>query len=46
MPTRPFPPPWSVDELDACFVVKDGGGQSDDERGLPPPRSGVSRSLP
>ena len=24
---RRFPPPWSVDELDACFVVKDSGGQ-------------------
>lgn len=20
---RRFPPPWSVEELDACFVVKD-----------------------
>jgi hypothetical protein len=24
---RRFPPPWSVDELDACFVVTDGAGQ-------------------
>jgi hypothetical protein len=24
---RRFPPPWSVDELEACFVVKDGSGQ-------------------
>jgi hypothetical protein len=22
-----FPPPWSVDELDACFIVKDSAGQ-------------------
>ena len=22
-----FPPPWSIDELDACFVVKDASGQ-------------------
>jgi hypothetical protein len=22
-----FPPPWSVEELDACLVVKDGAGQ-------------------
>jgi len=22
-----FPPPWSVDELEACFVVKDQAGQ-------------------
>jgi hypothetical protein len=25
--TRRFPPPWSVEELEACFVVKDNGGQ-------------------
>ena len=24
---RRFPPPWLVDELEACFVVKDGAGQ-------------------
>ena len=24
---RRFPPPWSVEKLDACFVVKDHGGQ-------------------
>jgi hypothetical protein len=23
MPQRRFPPPWSVEELEACFVVKD-----------------------
>jgi len=23
MPPRRFPPPWSVEELDACFVVTD-----------------------
>jgi hypothetical protein len=22
-----FPPPWSVEELDACVVVKDSAGQ-------------------
>jgi hypothetical protein len=27
MPARRFPPPWSVDELDACFVVRDNTGQ-------------------
>jgi hypothetical protein len=27
MPVHPFPPPWSVDELEACFVVKDSAGQ-------------------
>jgi hypothetical protein len=24
---RRFPPPWSVDEQDACFVVRDHNGQ-------------------
>jgi hypothetical protein len=24
---RRFPPPWSVEELDAAFVVKDSAGQ-------------------
>jgi hypothetical protein len=28
MPERRIPPPWSVQELDACFVVKDGSGQN------------------
>jgi hypothetical protein len=27
MTDRRFPPPWSVEELDACFVVRDHGGQ-------------------
>ncbi len=27
MPQRRFPPPRSVEEPDACFVVKDGSGQ-------------------
>jgi hypothetical protein len=26
-PARRFPPPWSVEELDACFIVTDAGGQ-------------------
>jgi hypothetical protein len=25
---RRFPPPWSVEEQDACFVVRDRGGQA------------------
>jgi len=25
---RRFPPPWSIDELEACFVVIDSAGQS------------------
>jgi len=24
---RRFPPPWSVEEQDACFVVRDANGQ-------------------
>jgi hypothetical protein len=27
MNSRRFPPPWSVDELEACFVVRDHDGQ-------------------
>jgi hypothetical protein len=27
MDNRRFPPPWSVEELDACFVVCDASGQ-------------------
>jgi hypothetical protein len=39
MPNRRFPPPWTVEELDACFVVRDNSGQKlayvyfDDEPG-------------
>ena len=25
---RRFPPPWSVDETDACFIVRDHNGQA------------------
>jgi hypothetical protein len=28
MPERRFPPPWSVEELDSCFLVKDANGQA------------------
>jgi hypothetical protein len=27
MPARRLTPPWTVEELDACFVVKDNAGQ-------------------
>ena len=27
MTRRRFPPPWTVEELDACFVVTDSAGQ-------------------
>jgi hypothetical protein len=23
-----FPPPWSIDELEACFTVRDHSGQA------------------
>jgi hypothetical protein len=26
-PVRRFPSPWTVEELDACFIVNDGDGQ-------------------
>jgi len=26
--SRRFPPPWTVEELEACFVVKDRTGQA------------------
>jgi hypothetical protein len=28
MSARRFPPPWSVEEQSACFVVRDHGGQA------------------
>jgi hypothetical protein len=37
----PLPPPWSIEELDACFVVTDSAGQKlayvyfEDEPGRP-----------
>jgi hypothetical protein len=40
MPERRFPPPWTVEELDACFVVREANGQAlsyvyfEDEPGL------------
>ncbi len=27
MASRRFPPPWSVEDIGACFVVKDGNEQ-------------------
>jgi hypothetical protein len=27
MTARPFPPPWSIEDIGAAFVVKDSGGQ-------------------
>jgi hypothetical protein len=27
MPARRFPPPWSIEELDACYAVRDHDGQ-------------------
>jgi hypothetical protein len=28
MPQRRFPPPWPVEETDACFIVRDANGQA------------------
>ena len=28
MPDRRFPPPWSLDERPACFIVNDANGQA------------------
>jgi hypothetical protein len=28
MTDRRFPPPWSIEESAACFVVRDRGGQA------------------
>ena len=28
MAERRFPPPWSVEETDACFIVRDATGQA------------------
>jgi hypothetical protein len=27
-PNRHFPSPWSVEKSDACFIVRDHGGQA------------------
>jgi hypothetical protein len=27
LPVRRFPPPWSVEETDACFMVRDANGK-------------------
>ena len=27
MPQRRFPPPWSVEETDACFIVREATGK-------------------
>jgi hypothetical protein len=26
--TRHFPPPWSIEEMPACFIVRDSDGQA------------------
>jgi hypothetical protein len=28
MPSRRFPPPWSVEEQETCFIVRDANGQA------------------
>ena len=32
MAARHFPPPWSVDELDACYIVRDQGVTPEDQK--------------
>jgi hypothetical protein len=27
-PSRRFPPPWTVEETEACFIVRDHNGQA------------------
>jgi hypothetical protein len=47
MTTRRFPPPWSIEQLEECFVVADANGQKlayvyfDDE----PQRRAVNKRL-
>lgn len=55
MTARRFPPPWTIDSTDACFIVRDANGQAlayvyfEDEPGgslggAPPhPRRGKAR---
>ena len=28
MPSRRFPPPWTAEETDACFIVRDANGHA------------------
>ncbi len=28
METRRFPPPWSAEQTEACYIVRDANGQS------------------
>ena len=28
MSSRRFPPPWTIEETDACFIVRDANGQA------------------
>ena len=28
MQTRRFPPPWSVEDTDTCYIVRDASGQA------------------
>jgi hypothetical protein len=28
MTARRFPPPWSIEETDACFIIRDHDGQA------------------
>ena len=28
VPPRRFPPPWTIEETDACFIVRDANGRA------------------
>jgi hypothetical protein len=46
MTPRRFPPPWSAEETDACFIVRDHGGQALASQGEVPTLAGtIPRSM-
>jgi hypothetical protein len=45
VPQRRFPPPWSIEDIGAAFVVKDSAGQKPDKRSLPADHSTVVRFI-
>jgi hypothetical protein len=47
MPARRFPPPWSIDEWEACFVVIDSAALYllPHQLNMPPMRPPVSNAL-
>jgi hypothetical protein len=45
MPQRRFPSPWSVEETDACFIVRDHNGQALAYVSLPTAGKGRAKRL-